>query len=68
MIRNSTTRICSANEKNCTENAKNDFEAQQSACGCLVPCNHVKYQFDRNFDGCEYSFQFKKIDITFELF
>jgi hypothetical protein len=50
MIRNSTTRICSANEKNCTENAKNDFEAQQQSCGCLVPCNYVKYEFERNFD------------------
>jgi hypothetical protein len=50
MIRNSTTRICSANEKNCIENAKNDFEEQQSACECLVPCNYVKYEFERNFD------------------
>jgi hypothetical protein len=54
MIRNSTTRICSANEKNCTENAKNDFEVQQQTCGCLVPCNYIKYEFERNFDRFEF--------------
>ena len=53
MIRNSTTRICSANEKNCTENAKNDFEAQQQSCGCLQPCNYVKYEFEYNVKGSE---------------
>lgn len=46
MIKNSTTRICSLNEKNCTEKAKNDFENQQQTCGCLQPCNYVKYQFE----------------------
>ncbi|CAG9810334.1 unnamed protein product [Chironomus riparius] len=51
MIRNSTTRICSANEKKCIENAKDDFDAQQQSCGCLEPCNHVKYEFEFNLKG-----------------
>ena len=46
MIRNSSTRICSANEKNCYKKAEDDFEEQKNSCGCLFPCDYVKYDFE----------------------
>jgi len=51
MIRNSSTRICSANEQNCYMKAEEEFEKQKSACGCLVPCEYAKYNFEANQYG-----------------
>ncbi|CAG9811153.1 unnamed protein product [Chironomus riparius] len=51
MIRNSSTRICSANEQSCYKKATDDFKEQKSDCGCLLPCNYVKYDFELNRFG-----------------
>ncbi|KAL7011567.1 hypothetical protein ACKWTF_014326 [Chironomus riparius] len=71
MIRNSTTRVCSANEKKCTEIAKDDFDAQQQSCGCLQPCNYVKYGFELVEKGVkkrENAFTFITFEIKFDQF
>ncbi|KAL7014646.1 hypothetical protein ACKWTF_016044 [Chironomus riparius] len=44
MIRNRTTRICSANEKSCYDEAKREFKSKRSDCGCLQPCDYVNYK------------------------
>ncbi|CAG9812250.1 unnamed protein product [Chironomus riparius] len=46
MIRNSTSRICSANEINCYSKAKSDFEENNDFCECFEPCDFVKYNFE----------------------
>lgn len=46
MIRNSTTRICSASEKKCYGRAKVDFIEVEQKCSCLRPCNYVKYNIE----------------------
>jgi len=51
MIRNSSTRICSANEQNCFKKAEEDFEEQKGSCECLLPCDYVKYNFEMNEYG-----------------
>ncbi|KAG5667482.1 hypothetical protein PVAND_015462 [Polypedilum vanderplanki] len=43
MIRNFTTRICSASEKKCFDKAKREFENHLNYCNCLDPCTYVKY-------------------------
>jgi hypothetical protein len=53
MIRNLTTKICRANEKNCYDKAKVQFNNQKEGCNCLAPCSYVKYEFindDFGFD------------------
>jgi len=51
MIRNSSTRICSANEQNCYKKAEDDFEEQKSVCECFEPCDYVKYNFEKQEFG-----------------
>ncbi|KAL7019577.1 hypothetical protein ACKWTF_011168 [Chironomus riparius] len=46
MIRNSTTRICSASEEKCYLSARDAFLNFQSNCDCLRPCNFVKYHLE----------------------
>lgn len=51
MIRNFSTRICAASERNCYKKAAEDFEKQKSFCKCYESCNHVKYDFEVNEYG-----------------
>jgi len=51
MIRNSSTRICLANERNCFKKAEEDFEEQKGFCECYDPCDFVKYDYDINEYG-----------------
>jgi amiloride-sensitive sodium channel len=46
MIRNESTRICGINEILCYEKSKTDFEMQKESCGCLLPCNYVKFEVE----------------------
>lgn len=47
MIRNSTTRICSASEKECYVRAKDDFVSlEQTNCFCLERCNYLKHNLE----------------------
>ncbi|KAG5673243.1 hypothetical protein PVAND_003306 [Polypedilum vanderplanki] len=48
MIRNKTTRICSASEKICYDKVRDEFDTQINDCGCLERCNYVKYNFEYN--------------------
>ncbi|KAG5668125.1 hypothetical protein PVAND_016078 [Polypedilum vanderplanki] len=47
MIRNCTTRICSAIDKNCIDKANRNFERQKSQCKCLPQCTYVKFDVKR---------------------
>lgn len=51
MIRNTSTRICRANERNCFKKAEDDFEVQVSSCECYEPCEHVKYDYEITTSG-----------------
>ena len=51
MIRNFSTRICSANEQNCYKKAEDDFEEQKNVCLCYNPCEYVKYEYEINEYG-----------------
>ncbi|KAL7031154.1 hypothetical protein ACKWTF_006916 [Chironomus riparius] len=46
MIRNSSTKICSANEQNCSKQAEEDFKKHKGFCECFEPCGHVNYGFE----------------------
>ncbi|KAG5671285.1 hypothetical protein PVAND_001490 [Polypedilum vanderplanki] len=48
MIRNKTTRICSASEKVCFDKVRKEFDGYLSNCGCLERCNFVKYNIEFN--------------------
>lgn len=50
MIRNKTTRICSASEKFCFDKVRDEYDRQLSSCGCLERCNYVKYNFEFNIN------------------
>ncbi|KAL7013324.1 hypothetical protein ACKWTF_015331 [Chironomus riparius] len=68
MIRNFTTRICSANEKNCFDAARVDFEEHKSDCGCLQPCNYVKYDVETvqtSFESHTYTYHGIYCNIVF---
>ncbi|CAG9811156.1 unnamed protein product [Chironomus riparius] len=51
MIRNSSTRICSANEQSCYKKAAEDFEEQKSFCECFQPCEYINYKFEKQEYG-----------------
>ncbi|KAG5673242.1 hypothetical protein PVAND_003305 [Polypedilum vanderplanki] len=54
MIRNFTTRICSASEKKCFDRAKREFENHLHHCNCLEPCTYIKYMCEfkkKTLDG-----------------
>ena len=51
MIRNSSTRICSASERSCFKKVKEDFEKQKSSCECYEPCDFVKYDYEVYITG-----------------
>ncbi|XP_070504562.1 uncharacterized protein [Chironomus tepperi] len=46
MIRNSTTPVCPSSEKKCIDMIRAEFEENRSACGCLQPCEYVKYNLE----------------------
>ncbi|KAG5673213.1 hypothetical protein PVAND_003277 [Polypedilum vanderplanki] len=46
MIRNYTTRICSASEKECFDNAQQEFYNYLNSCNCLESCSYIKYVLD----------------------
>ncbi|KAG5679881.1 hypothetical protein PVAND_009418 [Polypedilum vanderplanki] len=48
MIRNCTTRICSASDKSCYDETKNSFENQKHQCNCLQPCSYVKFDIEQS--------------------
>ncbi|CAG9808827.1 unnamed protein product [Chironomus riparius] len=67
MIRNVTTRICSASEEECYLSARNGFLSSQSDCGCLSPCNHIKYKLESNqmdLDRYNYYTEEKKLELN----
>ena len=51
MIRNSSTRICSARERNCFNKVEENFEKQKRPCECFEPCEYVKYDFETITSG-----------------
>ncbi|KAG5668707.1 hypothetical protein PVAND_016636 [Polypedilum vanderplanki] len=71
MIQNFTTRICSASEKECFENARNLFERQIDQCKCLQPCFYVKYNYHIERKTTKtflssYSLCFNNIDVDYK--
>jgi len=50
-VRNSSTRICSGNERRCFRKVEEDFEEQKGACECFEPCEHLKYDYEIHTSG-----------------
>jgi len=46
VIRNSSTRICSANESSCFRKIEEDFEEHKKSCECFEPCESLKYDYE----------------------